>query len=350
MAFDPQREDYQRLGLRYARTLDARDAASATRAFAAFGRKFAQDRDALPQSDSDRAFHLVAMATKLIDYELPFATDDHAQELIENGHRLLDEALTLDPQCYDALRMKTAALSNSFEDFLSFLSERADEVRAHCDQRAREEAADETGERARMCADLALRPYLRWLATQAEQALICGRNKEALRVALECLRLDPCDAADARFTAAYAYAKLEDAAGLEAHAHAVREAGVTRPDNDAWTLIARMALCFKQLDRSGAQQWLDQLLRTYPHAAEALIRQAELPDGIFARLATVPYSEDELIVALSEGAVLLQEGVDPMGRGTLSTWLSEQTAKLRPQAMLSILAAHRDASGQGDRS
>ena len=122
MSFDPQREDYERLGLRFARSLDSNDPANAAHAFATFGRRFAQDRDSLPQSDSDRAFHLVAEATRLIDYELPFATEDRAAKIIDNGHRLLDEALAIDPTCYDALRMKAAAQSNSFEGFLEFLS------------------------------------------------------------------------------------------------------------------------------------------------------------------------------------------------------------------------------------
>ena len=62
MSFDPRREDYQRLGLRFARELDGRDSASAVHAFSTFGRRFASMRDTLPQSDADRAFHLVADA------------------------------------------------------------------------------------------------------------------------------------------------------------------------------------------------------------------------------------------------------------------------------------------------
>ena len=40
MAFDPQREDYQRLGLRFARTLDGGDATAAAHAFSSFGLRF----------------------------------------------------------------------------------------------------------------------------------------------------------------------------------------------------------------------------------------------------------------------------------------------------------------------
>lgn len=348
MAYDPQREDYQRLGLRFAHSLDGMDARQATRSFAAFGRRFAQDRDSLPQSDADRAFHLVAMATKLIDYQLPFADDDQAKKLIESGHRLLDEAIALDPQCYDAIRMKVASEAPSFESFLDYLRDRADEVRAHCEEQLQEHADDNTRERAHLHADLAMRPYMRWLSTQAEHALICGRNKEALSLTFTCLDLDRHDVADARFTAALALAKLEDEAALDELEDRLRAWGTVRPANDPWSLIAHLCLCFKSFDRLGTQHWLKELLSTFPRAAEALIRQIELPVGVFARLATVPYSEDELILAISEATVLLQEGVDPMGRGTISTWLSEEVSQQHPEAMLTVMAEQRNEQGRQD--
>lgn len=346
MAFDPQREDYQRLGLRFAQSLDQSDPARAARTFATFGRRFAHDRDSLPQSDADRAFHLVAMATRLIDYELPFATDDQANELIDSGHRLLDEALTLDAHCYDALRMKASADCGSFEAFLAYLHEHAPEVREHCEQR-RAQVGASSGERNRLAADIAMRPYLRWIASQAELALICGRNREALRLAHECLDLDAHDGADARFTAALAYAKLEDEEGLDALQDTMRARGMVRPASDAWMLLARLALAHKRYDLDAARHWLESIIASYPHAAEALIRQTELPDGVFSRLAAVPYSEDELIIALSEGTVLLQEGVDPHGRGVLSTWVIHETALRHPKAMLTVIAADNAADARG---
>lgn len=349
MAFDPQREDYQRLGLRFARSLDKTDSAKATRAFATFGRRFAHDRDSLPQSDSDRAFHLVAMASRLIDYELPFATDERAQEIIDSGHRILDEALMLDPRCYDAIRMKSAATNPSFEAFLEFLNDRADEVRAHCEAKRAQATSDPSSERAKLLADIAMRPYLRWVATQAEQALICGRNKEALRFSQEAFRVDPRDGADVRFTAALAYAKLEDEAGLDALAASGRKAGRTRPADDAWMQLSRIALAHKRYDLDDARACLERLINTYPHAGEALIRQIELPDGVFSRLAATPYSEDELILALSEGTVLLQEGIDPQGHGVLGSWIMRETARLRPQAALSVMAMDAPEQQGGKR-
>lgn len=349
MAFDPQREDYQRLGLRFAASLDGSDAATATRAFANFGRRFSQDRDSLPQTDEDRAFHLVVMAAGIIDYQLPFSDPQVGEKLIQRGHQLLEEALSLDPTCYDALRMKAAADSISFDDYHAYLAQHAGEVRSHCEQRQSQAASAADGERARLAADLAMRPYLRWLATEAEQALICGRNREALVATSEMLELDPTDAGDARFTAALAYAKLEDEQGLDALAEHTAAHAYRTPD-DGWMQLARIALGHKAHDYARARSALQVLLETYPNAAETLIRQNELADGVFARLAVLPYSEDELILAVSEGTVLLQEGRDPDGRGVFGRWIAEESARMSPAAARNVTAQRQQAEGGSQRN
>ncbi len=356
MAFDPQREDYQRLGLRYARHIDATNPADATRAFATFGRRFARERDSLPQSDGDRAFHLVAMASKLIDYELPFVSDEEAENLIVRGHQLLDEALSLDGRCYDALRMKAAADNPSFEAFYTYLTDCAEEVRRICEERRASALATEpSDERKQLAADIAMRPFLRWLATLAEQALICGRNREALRHARAALEVDLRDGADVRFTAALAYAKLEDEQGLDELLSGALAKRCTRPSNDAWAQIARVAMAHKRYDLRAASEQLGELMRLYPHAPETLIRQIELPDGVFARLAVRPYSEDELVLAVSEATVLLQEGREPEGRGVLGVWVQREAARALTPAVLQTLVAQaqmasRDADASGGTS
>ena len=79
-----------------------------------------------------------------------------------------------------------------------------------------------------------------------------------------------------------------------------------------------------------ANRLLRRLVETYPHASAALTAQKELPDGVFSRLAVAPFSEDELILAISEGTVLLQEGRDDAGRGVLGSWIVRHTG-LAPQ-------------------
>lgn len=343
MSFDPQREDYQRLGLRYAASLKDADPATANRAFASFGRRFSQDRDSLPQTDADRAFHLVSMAAVVIDYQLPFAQEDTAKQLIDRGHQLLDEAVSLDPTCSDAYRMRAAAETGSFDAFYAYLRDGAAEVKARCDAACSAITPETDGERAPLARAVAMRPYLRWMAAYAEEALICGRNRKAIRIATDVLSLDPRDEADARFTAALAYAKLEDEQGLEQLVS--RQAPLAhRAADDAWTQLARIAIAYKRNDLRRAEDVLHVLLNSYPYAAEALIRQDELPDGVFARLAATPYSEDELILAISEGTVLLQEGRDPRDRGALGGWLADRAAQINPAAYAAVM---EEANGAG---
>ena len=54
----------------------------------------------------------------------------------------------------------------------------------------------------------------------------------------------------------------------------------------------------------------------------------EIPDGRFARIRVPAYGEDELIVAVSEGVVLLQEGMERTGKGVLGAWLARAAAEL----------------------
>ena len=88
-----------------------------------------------------------------------------------------------------------------------------------------------------------------------------------------------------------------------------------------------------------ARTGIEKLLRKYPGGAMTLIRQAELPDGEFARLRVTPYSEDELILAVSEGIVLLQEGTDRSGRGTFGAWVAREAARIDPKAAREAMAA-----------
>ena len=346
MAHDPRREDYQRLALRFVRTIDPQDPAAA-REFTDFGRRFAQERDSLPQTDADRAFHLVCRATELIDYKLPFAEPDQAAELIRHGQSLLDEALSLDEKCFDALRMKSGPEVAGLDARHGFLVKLEPEVRAACEQTRDAQDPSEDEERVALGRALAMRPYWRWLASLAEGALICGRNREAISWCERLLQSDPADTCDVRFTYAYALAKLEDEAGLDALEARYAKISPTRGADDAWMLMARMALAHKACRMEEAQGLLARICRTYPEAAATLLRQTELPDGEFARLYVAPYSADELIIAASEGIVLLQEGADRTGRGVLGAWVAAQVAGMYPTVALQVAAEMRQEGVQG---
>lgn len=335
MSFDPHTEDFQRLGLRYARTLDDADPFGAARAFASFGRRFSQNRDALPQSDGDRAFHLVARATDLIDYQLPFAPDEACEGIIGDARRLLGEAIDLDGSCHDAVRMLAAADNPSFEGYYRFLADGEDRVRESCERR-RASIDLPRGDVSDLAGDIAMRPYLRWLATEASRALICGRYRRCVEIAHRLLELDETDPADVRLTLALAYAKLEDRASLD---RLWRARLGTRRRASAWFSLAAVALAFKRGETRRAESLTRKILASYPHAGTTLARQDELPDGVFARLTVEPNSEDELILAVSEAAVLLQEGRDPSERGSLGSWLAS-----RPEV---VAACAADGLGKG---
>ena len=328
MAHDSRREDYLRMSLRFALSLDSGDPARAAREFATFGRRLARERDSLPQSDADRAFHLVSLATELVDYRLPFAGDALAETLVSRGRALLDEALSLDADCHDAARMRFSLDTPSAEERHRFLSERADEVRAACEAE-RERLCDTLDEARRpLGASVAMRPWWRWLADMAECALICGRNRAAIDACERLLASDPRDLSDARFTLAYALAKLEDQPGLERLAARYPALAAPRAADDAWIRLAQIALAHKSYRLAEARRLTERLLDAYPGCAPTLIRQMEIPDGRFARIRVPAYGEDELIVAVSEGIVLLQEGMERTGKGVLGAWLARTAAEL----------------------
>lgn len=336
MAFDPNMEDYLRLSLHYASSMAARNPYEAARAATTFATKYQTKRDSLEQTDADRAFWLVTRAADLIDYQLPFSEETEAAGIIEQAGNYLSEAIELDPECWDAHRMLSAAKQPSPNEYAHYLAEHAEEVRTSClvrygklviERDALKERSKRTGanqskmaqdvEMLEMAMQLTLRPWLRWLAAQASIALICGRYSLSIAFAKEALSLDALDLADASFTLALAYAKLECAEEL-----AALEASHPQTYGEAWFIFARLALAFKAGNLDAASAELQTLLETYPNAALPLGLQNDIPDGIYARILVEPGSEDELILAISEATVILQEGCDIHERGTLGSWIA----------------------------
>lgn len=326
MGFDPVQEDYEHMILRFYQSVAPSSAAEAERKLATFDARYAKDRDSLPQTDADRAFHLVSEAAVLIDYRLPFAAERSVDGIIAKAQKLLQEALTLDPENIDALRMLEASRQGSYEGLWRYLAERHDDAKARTERllEAAEKAASD--EERSLIAYLAEAPYLRWLAAEADRALICGHYRIALDRTQEALGIDPSDQAGVTDTAAYAFAKLEDAEGIGELCSWMHDQGI--PES-AWTKLARLSLAFRLHRIDEARGILQELLRRYPEADSILTLQHELPDGIYARLPVEPGSEDELILAVSEAAVLLQEGRDSKERGTLASWIACEVPKIQ---------------------
>lgn len=338
MAFDAQVEDWQRMGMRLARTLDAGDPFGSVRAAVSFGHRYASDRDSLPQTNSERAFRLVAQATELIDYELPFAEPARADRIIAEARGMLEQARTLDPHCHDAARMIAAQDRPSFDEFYHYLTEGDAAVRADC-ERARDAVNLPDPEACRLARDLAFLPYLRWLANESSRALICGRYRRAIEHATELARLDENGIADADLTLAIAHTKLEDQTAL--NELSAKGGG---PMGNAWLALATLAMAYKRRDMSAATQATSQIIAKWPHAALTLELQDELPDGVFSRIVVEPGSEDELILAVSEFSIVLQEGRDSNERGSLGGWLAS-LPMVRTQAELDAQAELREGRG-----
>lgn len=352
MAHSPMWEDYQRMGYRFIASLPNMSVADATRSLEDFSQRFANDRDSLPQTDEERAFHLVAVVADMVDQELPISDNERAHEIAIDAPRMLDEALSLDSDCLDAIRMRQTLAQDSYESTLTFLTARAPEVKKQCEEAHRKASEHPTLDFRLLGCDLAMRPYLRWLGQAATYALVLGHNRQTLELVGEALRTDPRDSVGALFTGALAYAKLEDEDGLETFVKASRLNGALRADDNPWTVMARMAVAYKQCDLARASSMIDVLARDYPHALDALYRRIDLAEGVFSRLAVEPYSEDEVTVCIAESLIFLQEGIDGFVTGTMGNWVVEEVSRRLPNRRVKALKremASRQAESEGLR-
>ncbi len=358
MAFDPIQEDCLRLileAMHRERVYPLDNAAFIEQGMT----RFREDPAKLISSDRDRSFHLMAKATELLDYRIPFLTDEGEIERQEaHAENYLREAVDLDAGNWDARRMLAALDASSNDEYVGFLLDNRQAVEQ--DLLATIEAADDVYSRE-YANDLARRPLLRWLAATASRAVIAGQYRLALDIAEESLGFSPGDPADIRHTGMLALAKLEASQQdikryRSRHAIAYQIAGPLRRRHhlaekspDAWTMIAEMSVAYRSFDHITADRTLRQLMHVYPDAAQPLFYQAEFPDGIFARVNVVPGSQDELILAISEATPLLQEGIGTPDSACFSSWLANhemvQRALDNPARQAHDRAGHREAGG-----
>jgi hypothetical protein len=322
MGFDAMHEDYQRMGLRYARAIGAEDPVACLGQTSSFKRRFARNHDSLPQTDEDRAFHLMARASVLIDRQLPFAGEDTGQNIIDEARQLIDEATAIDPLCFDAVRIKAAQDCGTLDSYYKFLSTHASHVRSECEARAEAIRATASDDAVELETDLAMRPYVRWMATLATKALECGRYTRAVEIARELRTLDPANHAGSVQTAFLAYAKLEDIFGLHEFATECEDVLEARITLDPWYLLAELAVAYRLGMRDDARRALHALLGSTPHAASILVMQQQLPEGVFSRLDVEQGSDSELALAVSEASLLLQEGRVAAQRGSLGEFIA----------------------------
>lgn len=331
MAFDPIEEDCSRLVLSSMEHDDVYPSDNPLYVERCL-RSYRKDPSSLIHTDRDRSFHLMAKAAEIADYRIPFLTDeDEIDRQADLAESYLQEATELDPDNWDAKRMLAAFDAESNETYFEYLIENRDAVKETLDGIT----ADPDDPYATTYAECFARtPYLRWLAALSSRSLIAGRYRFSLEVAEESLAFDPEDPADIRHTGMLALAKLEATpeelsqfrARHEKAYHSASARGRRRRrrnDRDAWSLLADMNVSYRSLDFERADSVLDELMQTYPKAAEPLYYQAELPDGLYSRLNIEPKSADELILALSEATPLLQEGYGAPDSASFSVWLAE---------------------------
>lgn len=329
MAFDPLQEDCHRLILE---TMRRNGVGLADSAY--IGRLMAQYQDdpsELIVHDRDRSFHLVAKATALVDYQVPFVDDDAlAERLSKQAEGMLNEAVQLDESNRDAQRMLRALTAESNDAYIEYLEQNLSTVE---DELANAAATATGAYELEYAHDLGRRPYLRWMAALSSRQLISGRYAASLATAERSLLFDPSDPADVRFTALLALSKLECTPadikqfrtrhGLSFRAEpGRRRTRASEAPADAWTLIAEMNAAYRAFDYDAATAALRTILRTYDHAPEALYFQTEFPDGVFGRVNVIPQSADELVLAISEATPLLQEGFGGPDSAGFSTWVA----------------------------
>lgn len=335
MSFDPIQEDCLRLilqDMRRKRVFPLENAAFIERDMDVYS----QDPARLIKTDGDRSFHLTARAAEMVDYRIPFLTDEaEVDRMGDEAESLLREAVELDPANWDARRMLTALVAQSNDAYVSYLLDKRGEVEHDC---ALMIASSQDPYSREFAAGIGRNPYLRWLSAISSHALICGQYRLALRTAEESLSYAPDDPGDVRHTGMLALAKLEasreelaDYRRRHAVSYALPSPRNRRPhpaekDLDPWSLMAQMSVAYRELDYEGASRTLRLLLKTHPHAAHALFYQAEFPEGVFGRVNVMPGSEDELVLAISESTPLLQEGMGSPDAASFSTWIAQNDA------------------------
>ena len=316
MVMSPRSEDFERLAIRWADAPHVSDGyPNMIAAISAFPELFVSNRDRLPQNDTDRAFALVCRACEILDRRVAFAKDEaEAARLTEEAVRCLDEALKLDPACHDARRIRHALEFGARDSIVSFLEEGSDEVLASCEATAR--ACDLEVPRGDWSLSVYMRPYLRWRLNLANEQLNCGRYRCSLAVCEDLLELDTRDMAGARLIAAYDCVKLEDQQAL-----ATLIGRYPDDANNAWFLLSRCFMAYKQRRLDDAAAILHQIVNTYQLAGRTLTYQDELPAGMFGHLEYLPGTADELFVAVSEAAVIFDENCGD-GFSPLSQWIA----------------------------
>lgn len=121
MSFDPIQEDCLRLilqDMRRKRVFPLENPAFIERDMDVYS----QDPARLIKTDEDRSFHLTTRAAEMVDYRIPFVTDEaEIDRMSDEAEGMLREAAELDPSNWDARRMLSALVAQSNDEYVSYL-------------------------------------------------------------------------------------------------------------------------------------------------------------------------------------------------------------------------------------
>ena len=94
---------------------------------------YSQDPARLIKTDEDRSFHLTTRAAEMVDYRIPFVTDEaEIDRMSDEAEGMLREAAELDPSNWDARRMLSALVAQSNDEYVSYLLDAREEVEHDC--------------------------------------------------------------------------------------------------------------------------------------------------------------------------------------------------------------------------
>jgi tetratricopeptide (TPR) repeat protein len=267
----------------------------------------------IKESDATKAFGLYCRACDQM-YDMLTADDEK-----EVAH-LLEEAVKLDPHCYDA-RCLLATREPDTQKRVAALRDMKREAWLYCSsQVSPEDYMDIEGQpQAWQCWQM--RPYMRLVQTLALLYFDLGKNSLAIQEYESLMHLNSADDQGVRMQLIMLYVTLER------FGDAQRLFDQFNGERNCWFLLAMSIARYKQDDLDGASDFLEQLLAYCPDALPVMI-DAKVPQ--FYGMDYVPGSQEEMELAMEDADYLLMgtpEYLDWVARVQDTVWKRAATAR-----------------------
>lgn len=258
-----------------------------------------------------------ALVAALATYEQSLANDDllDDDEYTTARKRRLgaladacDRAATIDPGCTDARLVSILTRDLGPDDLLAQLLE----LRSDADASIADGDA---------WNDVFSRPSLRLDAALVRTCLDGSRFKMTLDRAESLLDAAPSDTLGIRYTAALAYARLEDETGFDALDARFGHRGNT------WSNLARAIMLYKLGRMSAARRALQGYCELCGGAAYALLRPEFVETYLPDRPAVAPSSFKEAVLAVHESEPIIADVPDFIAWAQTQPWLEQSASQ-----------------------